>query len=166
MIVRRGRFNVIVGFLLGLLPLAHAGDGVVSFSKNEQGLAVKTEHGQLALDWYADSIVRVRFVPGQEPWDDLKLRIYPGANGTFTLYEDEGENHNYANGQCSEITFTWNDAKKELTIGDRKGAFQGMLEKRSFRVVLVRPGKATGIALEPACDKTVAYNGERVAVVF
>jgi alpha-D-xyloside xylohydrolase len=102
----------------------------------------------------------------QKPWDALELRIYPGADGAFTLYEDEGENHNYAQGQCSEITFTWNDAKKELSIGDRKGAFKGMLEKRSFLVVLVRPGKATGIALEPACDKTVAYNGKGIAVFF
>ena len=96
MIVRLGRFNVIVGFLLGLLPLAHAGDCVVSFSKNEQGLAVKTEQGQLALDWYADSIVRIRFVPGQEPFKADK--VTDGAK--------RAKNFNFDAGCTGTATFT------------------------------------------------------------
>jgi alpha-D-xyloside xylohydrolase len=102
----------------------------------------------------------------QKPWDALEIRIYPGADGSFTLYEDEGENHNYEKGACSEITFTWNDAKKELTISDRKGSFAGMLDKRVFRATLVRPGKATGIALETVCDKTVTYSGKGMTLCF
>jgi alpha-D-xyloside xylohydrolase len=97
----------------------------------------------------------------QKPWDALEIRIYPGADGAFTLYEDEGENHNYEKGQCSEITFSWNDAKQELSISDRAGAFPGMLQERSFNVVLVRPGAATGIPPAATHDRSVLYNGTK-----
>jgi alpha-D-xyloside xylohydrolase len=97
----------------------------------------------------------------QKPWDALEIRIYPGADGSFTLYEDEGENHNYEKGLCSEITFSWNDAKQELSISDRNGVFPGMLPERSFNVVLVRPGVATGIPLAATHDWSVIYNGTK-----
>jgi alpha-D-xyloside xylohydrolase len=100
----------------------------------------------------------------QKPWDALELRIYPGADGTFTLYEDEGENHNYEKGQCSEITFTWNDAKQELTISDRTGNFQGMVQQRAFRVSVVRDAQAIGIPLEADCDQIVSYQGTKQTV--
>jgi alpha-D-xyloside xylohydrolase len=102
----------------------------------------------------------------QKPWDALEIRIYPGADGSFTLYEDEGENHHYQNGKCSEIKFAWNDAKKELTISDRDGAFPGMLNKRAFNVVVVATGKATGIPLSGKIDKMVPYEGQAVTVQF
>lgn len=35
---------------------------------------------------------------GEKPWDHLEIRIYPGADGDFTLYEDEGNNYNYERG--------------------------------------------------------------------
>jgi len=49
------------------------------------------------------------------------LRIYPGADGRFTLYEDENDNYNYEKGINSTIEFRWDDAQRNLTIGDRKG---------------------------------------------
>ena len=64
----------------------------------------------------------------EKKWDDLEIRIYPGANGEFILYEDENDNYNYEKGAYSTITFTWNDAKRRLTINDRRGSFPGMLE--------------------------------------
>ena len=73
---------------------------------------------------------------GEKAWDNLEMRVYPGANGSFTLYEDEGDNYNYEKGAYATITFQWNDSKKQLTIGERKGQYPGMLQKRHFTIVL------------------------------
>lgn len=72
---------------------------------------------------------------GEKAWDNLEMRVYPGANGSFTLYEDEGDNYNYEKGQYATITFQWNDKARTLTIGERKGSYPGMLQKRQFTIV-------------------------------
>ena len=92
----------------------------------------------------------------EKKWDNLEIRVYPGANGEFTLYEDENDNYNYEKGVYSTITFTWNDAKKSLTINDRKGSFPGMLTTRKFNIVVVTDGKNT--------DKVVTYGGKKLTV--
>ena len=73
---------------------------------------------------------------GEKAWDNLEIRVYPGANGSFVLYEDEGDSYNYEKGVFSTITFSWNDKARKLTIGARKGEFPGMLKSRQFTVVL------------------------------
>ena len=73
---------------------------------------------------------------GEKAWDHLEIRVYPGANGNFVLYEDEGDSYNYEKGVFSTITFSWNDKARKLTIGARKGEFPGMLKSRQFTVVL------------------------------
>ncbi len=83
----------------------------------------------------------------EKKWDNLEIRVYEGAHGEFTLYEDENDNYNYENGAFSTITFTWNDAKKSLTINDRKGSFPGMMKERKFRIVKVT--RINGIGMEP-----------------
>lgn len=88
----------------------------------------------------------------EKPWDNLEVRVYPGADGSFTLYEDEGDNYNYEKGQYSEIEFKWNDKKRELTVGDRRGSFPGMIAARTFRV------KVAGSDKEAA----VTYTGKAV----
>jgi alpha-D-xyloside xylohydrolase len=72
---------------------------------------------------------------GEKAWDNLELRVYPGANGSFTLYEDEGDNYNYEKGQYATIAFQWDDKARTLTIGERKGNYPGMLTKRQFTIV-------------------------------
>ena len=72
---------------------------------------------------------------GEKAWDNLEIRIYPGADGTFTLYEDEGDSYNYEKGIYSTIAFRWNNAKKTLIIGARQGNYPGMLTSRTFTVV-------------------------------
>jgi alpha-D-xyloside xylohydrolase len=100
----------------------------------------------------------------EKKWDNLEIRIYIGANGEFTLYEDEGDNYNYEKGAYSTITFNWNDAKKTLTIGERKGTFAGMTAERKFNLVLVRKNNGTGMNEVIKFDKTVVYNGKKVEV--
>ncbi|MDD4822794.1 MAG: glycoside hydrolase family 31 protein [Bacteroidales bacterium] len=93
----------------------------------------------------------------EKRWDNLDIRVYPGANGEFTLYEDENDNYNYEKGAYSTITFSWNDAKKVLTIHDRKGSFTGMLAERKFNVQLMGSAKKA---------ESVTYKGENVLVKF
>lgn len=89
----------------------------------------------------------------EKPWDNLDIIVYPGANGEFTLYEDEGDNYNYEKGLYSTITFKWNDKAGALTIDKRQGSFPGMLTQRTFNI------KIAGTS-----GKTISYNGKRTTV--
>jgi alpha-D-xyloside xylohydrolase len=100
----------------------------------------------------------------EKKWDNLEIRIYEGANGAFTLYEDENDNYNYEKGIYSTITFNWDNAKKTLTISDRKGSFPGMLGQRKFKVVIVGKNKGAGDAGTDRFDKTVTYSGKKVVL--
>jgi len=100
----------------------------------------------------------------EKKWDNLELRVYEGANGVFNLYEDENDNYNYEKGVYSTITFTWDNAKKALTIGDRKGTFPGMITDRKFNIILVAKNKAAGTESVVKFDKVVTYNGKKVVV--
>ena len=73
---------------------------------------------------------------GEKAWDNLEIRVYPGADASFVLYEDEGDNYNYERGVYTTINFTWNDKAQNLTISSRKGEFPGMLKTRQFMVVM------------------------------
>ena len=73
---------------------------------------------------------------GEKAWDNLEIRIYPGADGEFTLYEDEGDSYNYEKGYYATITFKWNDRARKLTIGTRQGGYKGMILQRKFTIVL------------------------------
>ncbi len=100
----------------------------------------------------------------EKPADPIELRIYPGADGSFTLYEDENDNYNYEKGVHSTIAFHWDDAQRRLTIDDRKGSFPGMLKERSFHIVIVGKDHGTGVETTDNPDKIVSYRGERQIV--
>lgn len=89
----------------------------------------------------------------EKKWDNLEIRVYPGANGDFTLYEDEFDNYNYEQGKYTEIRFSWNDKKSTLTISPRTGSYDGMISTRTFNIV-TPDGK----------QKSVTYNGKKVSV--
>lgn len=89
----------------------------------------------------------------EKSWDNLEIKVYPGCNGEFTLYEDENDNYNYEKGMYSTITMKWNDRTRMLTIENRKGEFSGMLKERKFNIVTADGAK-----------KAVAYNGKKVTV--
>lgn len=102
----------------------------------------------------------------EKPADPIELRIYPGADGSFTLYEDENDNYNYEQGVYATIDFTWNDAQQELTIGERQGTFPGMLLSRTFNLVLVKEGQGVGVDLVENPNQVVAYDGSEIKVRF
>jgi alpha-D-xyloside xylohydrolase len=99
----------------------------------------------------------------EKPWDNLEIRIYEGADGKFTLYEDENDNYNYEKGLYSTIRFNWDDSNNTLIISGREGSFPGMLTDRKFNIVIVKPGKI-GKVNEEKYDKTIIYKGKRVSI--
>lgn len=100
----------------------------------------------------------------EKKWDNLEIRLYPGADGKFVLYEDENDNYNYEKGAYSTINFNWDDKKKTLTIGDRSGSFPGMLAERKFNIVIVAKNNGVGISNEEAPGKVVNYSGGKVVI--
>jgi alpha-D-xyloside xylohydrolase len=96
--------------------------------------------------------------------DPMELRIYRGANGDFTLYEDEGDNYNYEKGAYATIPIHWDEKAQVLTIGARQGKFPGMLEKRTFHIVWVTPGHGVGIDSTAQADVMISYDGHEVAI--
>ena len=104
-------------------------------------------------------------------WSDEKkpelidLYVYAGKDGSYTLYEDEGTNYNYEKGKYAVIDFKYDDARKQVTIGARKGSFDGMLQKRRFNIILVDQKKQQGVnlAMSPK-GKVVKYSGQAMTV--
>jgi alpha-D-xyloside xylohydrolase len=100
----------------------------------------------------------------EKPADPIELRVYPGADGSFTLYEDENDTYNYEKGAYATIPLRWDESGKTLTIGDRQGSFPGMLANRSFRVVFVGENHGAGIGATAQADRVVQYSGKAIAV--
>lgn len=121
-----------------------------------QKLVISTTLNRIPLFVRAGSIVPcgpdVQYT-GEKKWDNLTLCVYPGENGNFTLYEDEGDNYNYENGAYTEIPMNWDNASRILTIGARKGEYNGMLQKRQFIVKAIDGN-----------SKTVTYTGKKIRV--
>jgi alpha-D-xyloside xylohydrolase len=93
--------------------------------------------------------------------DPVEIRVYPGANAEFVLYEDENDTYNYEQGKYSTIALNWDEAQKTLTIGNRQGDFPGMLKDRTFRIVWVNSKNGTGI--EPARQaEIIQYSGKEL----
>ena len=95
--------------------------------------------------------------------ETLEIRVYPGADGSYSLYEDNGKDYSYEQGKFTRIKFEWNDAKGELTIGDRKGEYDGMLKDRTFRVCLMNEQNAGADNVAKA-DAEVKYSGKKLTV--
>jgi alpha-D-xyloside xylohydrolase len=99
---------------------------------------------------------------GEKPADPIKLYVYAGANGSFSLYEDDGLTYSCEKGAFANIPIKWDDASKTLTIGKRLGSFPGMLVKRTFDVVIVSKDKPVGYSPTITPDRTVSYRGSTV----
>jgi alpha-D-xyloside xylohydrolase len=95
----------------------------------------------------------------------IELWVYPGQDGAFTLYEDEGDNYNYEEGNFATIHITWNDSIRQLTFDDRQGCYPGMQASKAFRVVI-----ANGKPFDPLAAETQAreilYDGRKMVVEF
>ena len=103
---------------------------------------------------------------GEKKNASWELRIYPGADGKFTVYEDEGDNYNYEKGAFATYDITWNDKNKSLIFSERKGKFKGMCETRKFNIVVVTEGHGVGENITSKADRVVEYNGKKLKVDF
>ena len=102
----------------------------------------------------------------EKPADPIELRIYPGADGDFTFYEDANDGYAYQKGAHATIAMHWDDAAKTLTLGGREGSFPGMLDEHTFRVVLVGKEHGSGISESESADKTISYSGQKTSASF
>lgn len=105
----------------------------------------------------------IQYVSEKEA-DPIELRVYTGTDGKFELYEDDGDNYEYEKGVYSKISFAWEESSQTLTIGERRGEFPGMQNKRTFRIVFVDKQKGANHELSNDADKTVEYNGKEITI--
>jgi alpha-D-xyloside xylohydrolase len=99
----------------------------------------------------------VRQHAGDLPQAPVELHVYAGSDGSFLLYEDEGDRYNYEEGAFSTIEIHWQDASRQLTLGERHGSYAGMSAERVFEIVLHADGHVS--APRPVC-----YAGQAVVV--
>ena len=126
--------------------------------KGGQSVKLETQLNRVPMFVRAGSIVpmgpEMQYV-GEKSWDQLELRVYPGADGEFVLYEDEGDGYNYEKGAYSTINIKWNERTRTLTIGERQGNFKGMIQQRCFTIVT-----------PDGNQKTVEYSGKMQSVTL
>lgn len=101
---------------------------------------------------------------GEKPGAPITLYVYTGADGAFTLYEDEGVNYRYEQQQYSNIPFRYNESTHTLTIGARTGSFDGMVENRVFQIVWVKLDQPVGTATDVRSAQEIKYNGQAIEV--
>jgi alpha-D-xyloside xylohydrolase len=131
-------------------------------------IAAEAPYDRIPLFIRAGSVVPVgpeqQYI-GEKDAKALTVYVYAGANGQFSLYEDDGVSYDYEKQQFSRIPISWDDASKTLSIGTRTGSFAGMLVDRTFNVVLVSPDTPTGYS-PAATGKSVSYRGDAVQLSF
>jgi alpha-D-xyloside xylohydrolase len=99
----------------------------------------------------------------EKPLDTLNVCVYPGADGSFTLYSDEGDNYNYEKGKRTEILFNWDEKQHTLTINKKIGDYAGALKKQVFNITWADDFSSTGNQSSGPV-KSVVYRGEKVVV--
>jgi alpha-D-xyloside xylohydrolase len=94
----------------------------------------------------------------------IELWVYPGQDGEFTLYEDEGDNYNYEQGSFATIHLAWKDSERRLILDDRQGSYPGMPSTRVFRVVIAGNGPFDTLVAQSKSATTILYEGQRLVV--
>ena len=102
----------------------------------------------------------------EHPADTLRLYVYAGRDGSFQLYEDEGDGYGYEKGRYTTVDIRYDDAARSLTIGKRQGKFPGMLRCRRIEVVYVTPEASQPFDPEaPASTAlSVEYRGDALTL--
>jgi len=100
----------------------------------------------------------------QQANDPIEVRVYPGADGEFTLYQDEGDTYNYEKGVYATILFRWNESQHLLTIAKRAGTYPGMPQNLRFNLVFVHRDHGTEVEQTRTPDSTVTYDGRPIEI--
>jgi alpha-D-xyloside xylohydrolase len=101
---------------------------------------------------------------GDRPDAPIELWVYPGQDGAFTLYEDEGDNYNYEQGSFTTIHLAWNDSARQLTLDHRQGCYPGMPASQVFRVIIASETPFDPQAVDAAPAREILYEGQRIVV--
>lgn len=102
---------------------------------------------------------------GEDPQGPLTLHVFPGADGAFTLYEDQGEDMGYTRNEFARIPLRWNDRARRLTIGPREGRFPGMAATRRIGVVIHGDG-TEGAVFDRQPDRWIDYDGTALELTY
>lgn len=94
----------------------------------------------------------------------LTLNVYTGADGGFSLYEDDGTSRQYLNGAFSRIPIAYDEETRTLVIGNREGRFPGMHGRRTINVRWFSAGRPKPFTLDGKADTSVVYAGQSVSV--
>jgi len=100
----------------------------------------------------------------EKPADPIRLLVYTGADGAFTLYEDENINYNYEKGAYSIILLKYDEDSHSLTIGARQGEFPGMLKERTFEIIWISKENPAGLDLDGTVALFVDYDGSELSI--
>jgi alpha-D-xyloside xylohydrolase len=100
----------------------------------------------------------------EQPGGPIVLQVFTGANGAYSLYEDDGLSDGYAKGKYARIPIRWDDKTGTLTIGARTGAYDGMAAKRSISVRFYGPKGATAPDFTANPAREVTYDGRPVTI--
>ena len=96
-------------------------------------------------------------------WETLSILVFPGCDGAFELYEEDGLSLGYQRGECARIPFRWDDARGILEIGECQETYPGIPRVRHLTIRRVRPGTSP---MAPSACIAVYYRGDRVSVVL
>lgn len=133
-----------------------------AFIEGGQELRVDAPYSRIPLFVKEGAIIpfgpEIQYTDEKKP-EQITLYLFGGKDGSFTLYEDEGVNYNYEKGAYATIGFYYDDASRTLELGEREGAFEGMLQERTFHIVYVDKNRPQGVTFD-AEGIEVAYTGE------
>lgn len=138
-----------------------------TFSEGGVKTVVKAPYERMPLYVKAGSILpfgpEIEYTT-QKPADPIVLYVYTGADGSFSLYEDDGHTYDFEKGSYSVIPISYSESSKELSIGARQGSFENMLKERTFRIKWVSREKPVEFNPDIMGDQEVKYDGEKIVI--
>ncbi|QJD94392.1 DUF5110 domain-containing protein [Mucilaginibacter robiniae] len=137
------------------------------YYKGNNTIEADAPYSQIPVFVKAGSIIPfgpdLQYTTEKQP-DHITLYVYAGADAKFTLYEDEGTNYNYEQGKFTEIPITYHQSTQTLTIGGNMHSYTGMLKRRTFSIVLIKPDDAKKLDFSQKVNTTVTYTGTELTV--
>ncbi len=137
-----------------------------AFAKGGQMIKAAAPRERMPLFVRAGSIVPTGAAlqyTGEQPDGPIVLHVFTGADGEFSLYEDDGLSPAYKQGKFARVPVRWNEAAGTLTIGAREGSYDGMPDKRAISVRFYTPGKPTAPDFAES-DLQFVYDGKEIVV--
>ena len=105
----------------------------------------------------------VRQHVADKPGAPVTLHVYTGADGQFSLYDDDGSSEAFRKGAYSRIDIRYDDRSGTLTLAPREGrGWAGMPAAQQVNIRWETPGRA--LDLNGAADQTVTYTGRAIRV--